>query len=129
MLENNGPISGRSGDGQSWAPVVPDRRGMTTPAASKNQPVKMYQAALLSPRDGIGSEIGNAANTPIIARQPAMTNKAIFGACSIIDTFQNAPVNLAIGRNHTLNAVILCWFDAPTDQPSIGLGPAGRLVN
>ena len=54
--------------------------GTTLPAASRNQPRKMYQAALpwLSP--GIGSSIGRAESTPNMARHPAMTNKATLGA-------------------------------------------------
>jgi len=39
----------------------------------------MYQDEF-SVRPGIGNEIGNAANTPSKAKQPAMTNKAMFGA-------------------------------------------------
>ena len=34
-------------------------------------------------RPGIGSEIGMAARIPSIARHPAITNKAIFGARNI----------------------------------------------
>jgi hypothetical protein len=60
----------------------------TLPAASKNQARKMYQAAFpVSP--GIGSAIGNDASTPSIARQPAITNKAIFGARVVTESLPN----------------------------------------
>src|SRR5207237_3711719 len=40
-----------------------ERSGTTLPAASKNQPKKMYQAALSWLRPGMGSSIGNADST------------------------------------------------------------------
>src|SRR6516164_1918937 len=57
-----------------------DRCGRTLPAESRNQPRKMYHAALAWLSPGIGSSIGSADNTPTIARHPAMTNRAILGA-------------------------------------------------
>jgi hypothetical protein len=69
----------------------PSRRGNAVPAANKNQARKMYQGAFSMVRNGIGSEIGSAANTPIMARHPEITNKAIFGACKVIATFRALP--------------------------------------
>src|SRR3984885_9231173 len=56
-----------------------DRCGRTLPTARRNQASKIYHAEAPA-RPGIGSEIGNADRTPIIARQPDITNNAIFGA-------------------------------------------------
>src|ERR1700704_1548238 len=60
------------------------RRGKAVPAANRNHARKMYQGAFSRVRNGIGSEIGSTANTPIMARQPAITKTAIFGACKVI---------------------------------------------
>src|ERR1700674_2590250 len=55
------------------------RGGNAVPTANKNQARKMYQGAFSMVRNGIGSEIGSTANTPIMARHPEITNNAIFG--------------------------------------------------
>lgn len=56
---------------------------MAQPAASKNQAAKMYHAELpVSP--GIGNAIGSDARIPSMARQPTITNRAIFGARSVM---------------------------------------------
>ena len=52
------------------------------PVASRNHASKMYHAEAPA-RPGIGSDIGNADRMPIIAKQPDMTNNAMFGARSI----------------------------------------------
>ena len=49
------------------------------PTASRNHASKIYHAEAPA-RPGIGSDIGNAESMPIIARQPDITNKAMFGA-------------------------------------------------
>ena len=49
------------------------------PNASRNHASKIYHAEAPA-RPGIGSDIGNAERMPIIARQPDITNKAMFGA-------------------------------------------------
>jgi hypothetical protein len=56
-----------------------DRCGRTLPSARRNHASKIYHAEAPA-RPGIGSDIGNADRTPIIARHPDTTNKAIFGA-------------------------------------------------
>jgi hypothetical protein len=56
-----------------------DRCGKTLPTARRNHASKIYHADA-SARPGIGSDIGNADRMPIIARQPDITNTAMFGA-------------------------------------------------
>lgn len=56
-----------------------DRCGRMLPSASRNHASKMYHAEAPA-RPGIGIDIGNAESMPIIARQPDVTNKAMFGA-------------------------------------------------
>jgi hypothetical protein len=56
--------------------------GVMLPAASKNHAANMHQDEF-PVRPGIGNEIGNAARMPSIARQPAITNRATFGARNI----------------------------------------------
>jgi len=70
------------GSDQSGCSFSFEPGGTTLPAASKNQAKKMYHDEL-PVRPGIGSEIGMAARIPSIARHPAITNKAIFGARNI----------------------------------------------
>src|ERR1700683_4097931 len=53
------------------------------PAARRNQARKMYQAELPA-RPGIGSSMGSAASTPSMAKHPAITNRAMLGACSVM---------------------------------------------
>ena len=57
--------------------------GKALPEANKNHARKMYHAALPF-RPGIGSEMGKDARIPSIARQPAVTNRAILGARKFI---------------------------------------------
>jgi hypothetical protein len=52
------------------------------PTASRNHASKIYHAEAPA-RPGIGSDIGNAERMPIIARQPDITNRAMFGARNI----------------------------------------------
>jgi hypothetical protein len=52
------------------------------PTARRNHASKIYHAEAPA-RPGIGSDIGNADRMPIIARQPDMTNSAMFGARNI----------------------------------------------
>jgi hypothetical protein len=56
--------------------------GRTLPSAKRNQASKIYHAEAPA-RPGIGSDIGNAERTPIVARQPDTTNNATFGARNI----------------------------------------------
>jgi len=44
----------------------------------------------------IGSEIANQASTPIMARQPAITNCAALGACHFIETLGPKPARTEI---------------------------------
>src|SRR5580692_5272343 len=59
-----------------------ERCGRMLPTASRNHASKIYHAEA-SARPGIGSDIGRADRMPIIARQPDITNKAMFGARNI----------------------------------------------
>src|SRR4029077_4338183 len=68
-----------------YSELSPSDRGMALPAASRNQARKMYHAEF-PVSAGIGSAIGNAASTPSMARQPAITNKATLGAYSFMAT-------------------------------------------
>jgi hypothetical protein len=65
---------------------APGRRGKAEPTANKNHPKKMYHGALSKTRNGIGSDMGSTANTPMIARHPEITNTTTFGACKVIGT-------------------------------------------
>lgn len=70
---------------QYYSDVESSRCGTTLPAARRNQARKIYHDEFeVSP--GIGNEIGNAANTPSMAKQPAITNRAILGAYNFIVT-------------------------------------------
>src|SRR6185295_8986060 len=61
----------------------------TLPAASRNQPRKMYHEELSEMMPGIGSPIGIDASTPMMARHPAMTKSATLGACSSMEASLN----------------------------------------
>jgi hypothetical protein len=60
--------------------------GTTVAAESKNHARKMYQAELLV-RPGIGRNIGSAARTPSMAKQPAITKITIILGSHLKTTF------------------------------------------
>src|SRR5271170_5959167 len=80
----------RRGIASRYSELCSSECGKALPAASRNQARKMYHAEF-PVSAGIGSSIGIAASTPSMARQPAITNKAILGAYSFIK-----PPNLGI---------------------------------
>ena len=90
------PAGGHQDSDQSGCSVSFEPGGTTLPAASKNQAKKTYHDEL-PVRPGIGSEIGMAARIPSIARHPAITNKAIFGARNISWPFPKIEPTIVLG--------------------------------
>src|SRR5262249_24281558 len=74
---------------RGYCELAADFSGRALPMARMSQPRKIYHAALSTIRPGIGSPIGNDANTPIMARQPAITKSAIFGARRFIENLSS----------------------------------------
>jgi hypothetical protein len=58
-------------------------------------------------RPGIGSSIGKADNTPIIARHPATTNKAMLGARMFMEPLKAFPRTVTRGGNQALNSATM----------------------
>jgi hypothetical protein len=82
--------------------------GKALPAASRNQPRKMYQGALSYVRPSIGMAIGDADSTPAIASNPDTIKTAMLGARRpmepSLDCFHRT---LTDGGNHALNGATL----------------------
>jgi hypothetical protein len=66
----------------------------------------MYQAEF-PVRPGIGSEIGSDARTPSMARQPEMTNRAIFGARNGMECSQSYAACMSYDGKSLLSGVIM----------------------